>query len=211
MFLLGCASTQTPGQQITNDVRTTVQQFDEAVRNHRADAVFALMSDTWKLQFTKETFRDFFEKNYPLFLEYSEALMNDKSLFKIQAVYAHDPCGAFVSWQLSEDGEWKLAGIPKSENHMKGADLEEERLTRVRNRLLTEIFFQSLSTYAKLHPELTSDHLRQIKRFLYSREFTTDSIQVVENEAFLTIPKTAIIRMSCSQEGWSVVQCYSIR
>ena len=204
MLIPACASGPAPRQAIEQDVQATVRQFADAVNQHRADEVYALMSDGWKIQFSKEAFADYFEQNYESFVEYADSLQGDASALTMQATFENDVCG-HVSWQMAEDGHWKLASVPTVAGTPE--DAKRELLEVIRSRP----FMEALDEYALVHPEWSGETLRHLKRMLTFDEIGAEYVDFWAHEALLTIPHTAIIRMTCSSGGWRILQCYSIQ
>lgn len=204
MLISACASAPAPRQAIERDVQVTVRQFAEAVKQHRADEVYALMSDTWKIQFLENDFADYFEQNYDAFVEYAEALQGDVSGLTMHATFENDVCG-HVAWQMAEDGHWKLAAVPKV------MGTPEEAKLGVLDVIRSRPFMDALDEYALVHPEWSGEALRHLKRMLTFDEIGVEYVDFWAHEALLTVPHTAIIRMTCSSGGWRILQCYSIQ
>lgn len=202
MLIPACASAPAPRQAIEQDVQTTVRKFAEAVNQHRADEVYALMSNMWKIQFSAEEFGQYFEQNYDAFVEYADALQGNASALTVQATLENDICG-HVAWQMAEDGHWKLAAVPTISG---GPDeMKLVLLDVIRSRQ----FMDALDEYALIHPEWSGETLRHLKRKLMFEELTTEHVEFWAHEALLIVPDTAIIRMTCSSGGWRILQCYS--
>ena len=180
-----------------------MQSFERAVKSRDADAVYALMSDNWKIQFSRESFRDYFNANYDVFVEYSERLASDPTALVIRAQFEGDPCG-FVSWQTDSEGGWKLSSIPRT---VKSVD---ERKAELAELLRSRSFMEGLEAYAAVHPEWSGERLRHVKRVMTFEEIGVENIEFSAQEAVITVPQTAVVRLSCGQDGWSIIQCYSV-
>lgn len=202
-FMLGCASAPPVREQVGQEVQRVVQSFEQAVKARDADAVYALMSDNWKIQYDRASFKDYFYANYDAFVEYSERLVSDPSVVTIRAQFEGDPCG-FVSWQTDAEGGWKLASIPRAVKSVDERKAEVAQLVRSRG------FMEGLEAYAAVHPEWSGERLRHVKRVMMFEEIGVENIEFSAQEAVITVPQTAIVRLSCGQEGWSIIQCYSV-
>lgn len=198
----GCTPAPSARSQVQGAVQGTVDRFVAAVSAHDADAVYALLPPVWRVKFTKGEFSSFFGQNYDMFVEFSTRLLDNSEVLGVSAQLEGDPCG-LTAWEADADGNFKLRRVPLPVPHTARQDL----LQAMRSRQ----FMAVLDEYAAGHPEWDGQALRHLRRVLEFGDIGAENVEFYARDAVVTVPDTAILYLTCSPDGWRIVQCSAFR